>query len=123
MTKKPKTAVAYYRISSAQRLEESQRSIEKQRQAIHELADAHNLEIVKEFIDYGPARERNIIQRIWLKRIDHQPNLRRLFKFLDKNPADYVIVHSINRISRHTLQFMKRLEQIKMRGADLMYVE
>lgn len=84
---KVKTAYAYARFSSDNQREES---ITAQLRAIHEYCDTNGIRILQEFKDEAKSAT-----------TDKRPQFQELFAKLKERPADYLIVHKLDRFARN----------------------
>ena len=82
-----KTAYAYARFSSDNQREES---ITAQLRAIHEYCNTHDIRILQEFKDEA-----------FSARTDKRPAFQELFARIKEHPADYLIVHKLDRFARN----------------------
>ena len=82
-----KTAYAYARFSSDNQREES---ITAQLRAIHEYCNTHDIRILQEFKDEA-----------FSARTDKRPAFQELFARVKERPADYLIVHKLDRFARN----------------------
>ena len=82
-----KTAYAYARFSSDNQREES---ITAQLRAIHEYCDTHDIKILQEFKDEAQSA-----------RTDNRPHFQEMFAIIKQSPADFVIVHKLDRFARN----------------------
>lgn len=82
-----KTAYAYARFSSDNQREES---ISAQLRAINEYCDRNDIIILQVFKDEA-----------FSARTDKRPEFQRMFGILKERPADYVIVHKLDRFARN----------------------
>lgn len=99
-----KTAYAYARFSSDNQREES---ITAQMRAIHEYCDTHDIKIIQEFKDEA-----------FSARTDKRPAFQELFQRIKEHPADYLIVHKLDRFARNRYDaafYRKLLQEAGMR--------
>lgn len=99
-----KTAYAYARFSSDNQREES---ITAQLRAIHEYCDTNGIRILQEFKDEA-----------FSARTDKRPAFQEMFGVITERPADYLIVHKLDRFARNRYDaafYRKKLKEANMR--------
>ena len=101
---KVKTAYAYARFSSDNQREES---IDAQLRAIREYAQKEDIKILRAFVDEA-----------YSARTDKRPAFQDMFGLIKENPADYVIVHKLDRFARNRADaafYRGKLREVGMR--------
>ena len=99
-----KTAYIYARYSSDNQREES---IAAQLRAIHEYCDTNGIRILQEFKDEAQSA-----------RTDKRPAFQEMFGVITERPADYLIVHKLDRFARNRYDaafYRKKLKEANMR--------
>ena len=103
-----KTAYAYARFSSDNQREES---ITAQLRAIHEYCDTHDIHILQEFKDEAVSA-----------RTDKRPQFQEMFATIKERPADYLIVHKLDRFARNRADAAFYRGKLKETGMRLVSV-
>ena len=103
--KKPVSAVAYCRFSSALQREES---IDAQLRAIHDYADRNSMLITAEYIDRAKSAT-----------TDNRPEFLRMINDAEKEEFSYVIVHKLDRFSRNRYDSAYYRHQLKRNGISI----
>lgn len=103
-----KTAYAYARFSSDNQREES---ITAQLRAIHEYCDTHDIHILQEFKDEAQSA-----------RTDKRPAFQDMFALIKERPADYLIVHKLDRFARNRADAAFYRGKLKETGMRLVSV-
>lgn len=99
-----KTAYVYARFSSDNQREES---ITAQLRAIHEYCDTHGIKILQEFKDEAKSAT-----------TDKRPGFQEMFALIRKRPADFLIVHKLDRFARNRYDaafYRKKLKDANMK--------
>ena len=103
-----KTAYIYARYSSDNQREES---ISAQIRAIHEYCDMNNIRILQEFKDEA-----------FSARTDKRPQFQEMFARIKERPADYLIVHKLDRFARNRYDAALYRKILKDNGMKLVSV-
>ena len=103
-----KTAYAYARFSSDNQREES---ITAQLRAIHEYCNMNGIKILQEFRDEA-----------FSARTDKRPAFQELFQRIKEHPADYLIVHKLDRFARNRYDAAFYRKMLKDTGMRLVSV-
>lgn len=103
-----KTAYAYARFSSDNQREES---ITAQLRAIHEFCDTQGIKILQEFKDEAQSA-----------RTDKRPAFQDMFALIKNRPADYLIVHKLDRFARNRADAAFYRSKLKEKGMKLVSV-
>ena len=103
-----KTAYVYARFSSDNQREES---ITAQLRAIHEYCDTHDIRIQQEFVDEAQSA-----------RSSNRPEFQRMFAVIRNRPADYLIVHKLDRFARNRYDAAFYRQKLKEKGMRLVSV-
>ena len=103
-----KTAYIYARFSSDNQREES---ITAQIRAIHEFCDTHDIKILQEFKDEAQSA-----------RTDKRPAFQDMFALIKNRPADYLIVHKLDRFARNRADAAFYRSKLKEKGMKLVSV-
>ena len=103
-----KTAYAYARFSSDNQREES---ITAQLRAIHEYCDTQGIKILQEFKDEA-----------FTARNDKRPAFQEMFAIIKNRPADYLIVHKLDRFARNRADAAFYRSKLKEKGMKLISV-
>lgn len=98
-----KTAVAYYRTSSASGVGEGTDTLPRQKEAVKKYALLENIEIVAEFYD---ANVRGVVK------IEERPEFGKLLDLAQKKSVGMVLVETANRFSRDVM--------VQLMGHDLL---
>ena len=99
-----KTAYIYARFSSDLQREES---ITAQLRAIHEYCDTNGIRIQQEFVDEAQSA-----------RSSNRPEFQRMFATIRNRPADYLIVHKLDRFARNRYDaafYRQKLKEANMK--------
>ena len=103
-----KTAYAYARFSSDNQREES---ITAQLRAIYEYCAKHDIKILQEFKDEAVSA-----------RTDKRPAFQDMFALIKERPADYLIVHKLDRFARNRADAAFYRSKLKEKGMRLVSV-
>lgn len=103
-----KTAYAYARFSSDQQREES---IDAQFRAIREYCDKNAIRILREFRDEAVSAKS-----------DKRPSFQDMFCLIEESPADFVIVHKLDRFARNRFDAAIYRSKLKKAGMRLISV-
>lgn len=103
-----KTAYVYARFSSDNQREES---IDAQFRAIHEYCEREGIVVLREFKDEA-----------YSARTDRRPAFQRLFGMIQDAPADYLIVHKLDRFARNRYDAAFYRAKLKECGMKLVSV-
>lgn len=115
MDKKAKrTAVSYYRTSSAANTGPETDSLPRQQDAVRSYARAHGLEIVREF--YDPAVS-------GADPLDARPGFRELLAYLAGNGARTILVENASRFARDLAVQIAGHDLLKTQGYELVPVD
>ena len=109
-----KTAVAYYRTSSAANVGGDKDSERRQREAVASYAKAHRIEIVQEFYDAAVSGS---------DPIDQRPGFVELMEYMAGNGARVILVENASRFARDLVVQLTGHELLKARGYDLIPVD
>ena len=102
-----KTAVSYYRISSAN--QNVGENLLRRKAIVREKARELGAEIVEEFEDVGVPSD-----------TDKQTGLQKLIRYLAENRVDYVITPSFSMLSRNFPEAVEHADKIEQSGAKLL---
>ena len=119
MTRKPvrrsqRTAVAYFRTSSATNVGTDKDSLKRQREAVLNFAKAKNLKVVREF--YDPAVS-------GADPIQNRPGFGELLQYITGNGARTVLVENASRFARDLAVQIAGHDLLKDRGVELIPVD
>ena len=103
-----KQAYVYARFSSDNQREES---ITAQLRAIHEYCDTNGIRILQEFKDEA-----------FSARTDKRPQFQEMFARIKERPADFLIVHKLDRFARNRADAAFYRSKLKERGMKLVSV-
>lgn len=103
-----KTAYAYARFSSDNQREES---ITAQLRAIREYCLSNDIKILKEYVDEA-----------FSARTDKRPAFQEMFAVIKERPADYLIVHKLDRFARNRYDAALYRKLLKEKGMKLVSV-
>ena len=103
-----KSAYIYARFSSDNQREES---ISAQIRAIHEYCDMNGIRILQEFKDEAKSAT-----------TDKRPGFQELFAQIKEHPADYLIVHKLDRFARNRFDAAFYRKKLKESGMKLVSV-
>src|SRR4051794_9623519 len=109
-----RTAVAYYRTSSAANVGADKDSLARQREAVTAYAKAHGLTIVREFND--PAISGG-------DPIDQRPGFVELLAYIHGNGARIILVENASRFARDLAVQLAGHDLLKTRGVELIPVD
>ena len=109
-----RTAVAYYRTSSAVNAGDGKDSLPRQQEAVHDFAKHHKLDIVREF--YDPAVS-------GADPIEDRPGFSELLAYLASNGARIVLVENASRFARDLGVQIAGHDLLKERGFELVAVD
>lgn len=109
-----KTAVAYYRTSSASGVGEDKDTLPRQKEAVKKYALLHNIEIVAEFYD---ANVRGVVK------IQDRPEFGKLLDYCQSHHAGMVLVETANRFSRDVMVQLMGHDLLKSLNIDLTPVD
>src|SRR3954447_13501461 len=109
-----RTAVAYYRTSSAANVGADKDSLARQREAVTAYAKAHGLTIVREFND--PAISGG-------DPIDQRPGFVELLAYIHGDGARTILVENASRFARDLAVQLAGHDLLKARGIDLIPVD
>lgn len=98
-----KTAIAYYRTSSASGVGEDKDTLPRQEEAVKKYALLENIEIVAEFYD---GNVRGVVK------IEDRPEFGKLLEYHKRKPVDMILVETANRFSRDVM--------VQLMGHDLL---
>src|SRR5918911_3933240 len=104
MRGKGKRAAIYLRVST------SGQTVENQRRELHEAADRHGWDIVREFEDAGISGA---------KGRDQRPGLDALLKAISRREVDLVAAWSVDRLGRSLQDLVGFLGELHAKGVDL----
>ena len=119
MVRKPvrrtqKTAVGYFRTSSATNVGSDKDSLKRQREAVLSFAKAKNLKVVREF--YDPAVS-------GADPIQNRPGFGELLQYITGNGARTVLVENASRFARDLAVQIAGHDLLKDRGIELIPVD
>lgn len=97
-------AIGYVRVSTGAQ------DYENQLKAIKEYAKANGYTLLKVFVDRGVSG---------LKKFSDRPGASKLLKFIEEHPVDAILVTSIDRIARDSLDLKNTIDFIKRKGIRL----
>jgi len=109
-----KTAVAYFRTSSATNVGQDKDSLKRQRDAVRAYAKIHKIKIVKEF--YDPAVS-------GADPIQDRPGFGELLSYVTGNGARIVLTENASRFARDLAVQIAGHDLLKARGIDLITVD
>src|SRR3954453_20874749 len=109
-----RTAVAYYRTSSAANVGADKDSLARQRDAVIAYAKAHGLEIVREFNDPAVSGA---------DPIDQRPGFVELLAYVHGNGARTILVENASRFARDLAVQLAGHDLLKARGIELIPVD
>jgi DNA invertase Pin-like site-specific DNA recombinase len=105
-----KTAVAYYRTSSATNVGADKDSLKRQKEAVLEYATAHNIQIVKEFYDASVSGADPVHQR---------EGFAELLTYVAGNGARTILVENASRFARDLTVQLTGHSMLKQLGYEL----
>src|SRR5690349_6276036 len=114
MAANSRTAVAYYRTSSAANVGADKDSVLRQRDAVAAYAGAHGLEIVGEFHDAAVSGA---------DPIDQRPGFVELLAYIHGDGARTILVENASRFARDLAVQLAGHDLLKARGIDLVPVD
>lgn len=97
-------AIGYVRVSTGAQ------DYENQLKAIKEYAKANGYTLLKVFVDRGVSG---------LKKFSDRPGASKLLKFIEEHPVDAILVTSIDRIARDSLDLKNTIDFFKRKGIRL----
>ena len=109
-----KTAVAYYRTSSAANVGDQKDSLPRQREAVRKFAATHKLTIVREFYDAGVSGSAPV---------DSRPGFSELLTYVGSNGAKVVLVENASRFARDLAVQIAGHDLLKSLGYELIPVD
>jgi DNA invertase Pin-like site-specific DNA recombinase len=109
-----RTAVAYFRTSSAANVGADKDTVQRQRDAVTAYAEAHGLEIVREFYDAAVSGA---------DPIDQRPGFVELLEYVHGNGARTILVENASRFARDLAVQLAGHDLLKARGIDLIPVD
>src|SRR3954465_4946691 len=109
-----RTAVAYFRTSSAANVGADKDSVQRQRDAVTAYAKTHGLEIVREFYDAAVSGA---------DPIDQRPGFVELLEYVHGNGARTILVENAGRFARDLAVQLAGHDLLKARGIDLIPVD
>jgi len=109
-----RTAVAYYRTSSAANVGPDKDSLARQREAVAAYAKAHGLMIVREFYDAAVSGAHPIDQR---------PGFLAMLQYLHSNGARVILLETASRFARDLAVQLAGHDLLKARGIELIPVD
>jgi DNA invertase Pin-like site-specific DNA recombinase len=109
-----KTAVAYYRTSSATNVGGDRDSLKRQKDAVHAYATSQALEIVKEYYDPAVSGADAVMDR---------PGFSEMLQYLLSNGARTVLVENASRFARDLVVQITGHDLLKARGISLVPVD
>src|SRR4051812_28055013 len=109
-----RTAVAYFRTSSAANVGADKDTVQRQRDAVAAYAKAHGLEIVKEFHDAAISGA---------DPIDRRPGFVELLAYVTGDGARTILVENAGRFARDLAVQLAGHDLLKARGIDLVPVD
>ncbi len=107
---KPRSAVAYYRTSSASNVGTDKDSLKRQKEAVRSYADRAGFEVVEEFYDAAVSGADPIHER---------PGFVDLLQYLSSNGARVVLVENASRFARDLAVQIAGHDLMKARGFEL----
>lgn len=108
------TAVAYYRTSSATNVGPDKDSLPRQQDAVRAYADAHQLDVVREFYDPAVSGADPVMDR---------PGFAEMIDYLLGNGARVILVESASRFARDLAVQIAGHDMLKSRGITLVPVD
>lgn len=114
MARKSKSAVAYYRTSSAANVGDNKDSLRRQQEAVASYAKRAGLKIIREF--YDPAVS-------GADPIDQRPGFANLLEYLAGNGARVVLVENASRFARDLAVQIAGHDLMKAKGYQLIPVD
>jgi DNA invertase Pin-like site-specific DNA recombinase len=109
-----RTAVAYYRTSSATNVGEDKDSKKRQRDAVHAYADAHGLQIVGEYYDAAVSGADPVMSR---------PGFADMLSYMLGNGARIVLCENASRFARDLAVQIAGHDLLKTEGISLVPVD
>ena len=109
-----KTAVAYFRTSSAANVGEDKDSLRRQREAVTAYARRHRLNIVGEFYDAAVSGG---------DPIDQRPGFSDMLAYLHSDGARIILVENASRFARDLAVQLTGHELLRRKGIDLIPVD
>src|SRR3954470_16283650 len=109
-----RTAVAYYRTSSAANVGADKDSVQRQRDTVAAYAKAHGLEIVREFYDAAVSGA---------DPIDRRPGFVAMLEYVHGNGARTILVENASRFARDLAVQIAGHDLLKARGVELVPVD
>jgi DNA invertase Pin-like site-specific DNA recombinase len=109
-----RTAVAYYRTSSAANVGPDKDSLARQREAVTAYAKAHGLMIVREFYDAAVSGA---------DPIDQRPGFLAMLQYLHSNGARVILLETASRFARDLAVQLAGHDLLKARGIELIPVD
>lgn len=109
-----KTAIAYFRTSSATNVGQDKDSLKRQREAVRAYAKIHRLKLVEEFYDAAVSGADPIQDR---------PGFRELLSYITGNGASIVLTENASRFARDLAVQIAGHDLLKARGIDLIPVD
>jgi len=101
--KKMGKIVSYLRCSTSYQLEGH--SIDNQRLKIKQYCDLHNLDLIEEIVDEGVSGKTS-----------KRDGYIKLMQIVDNNGCDGVVVYSLSRFSRNTMDTLSSIERMNKKG-------
>jgi len=95
--------VSYLRCSTSYQLEGH--SIDNQRLKIKQYCDLHNLDLIEEIVDEGVSGKTS-----------KRDGYIKLMQIVDNNGCDGVVVYSLSRFSRNTMDTLSSIERMNKKG-------
>jgi DNA invertase Pin-like site-specific DNA recombinase len=109
-----RTAVAYYRTSSAANVGPDKDSLARQREAVTAYASNHGLTIVREFYDAAVSGA---------DPIDQRPGFLAMLQYLHSNGARVILLETASRFARDLAVQLAGHDLLKARGIELIPVD
>src|SRR5579871_3976898 len=107
---KTRTAVAYYRTSSATNVGADKDSLKRQQDAVRACAAAHGLQIVHEYYDAAVSGA---------DPVDTRPGFRDMLTYMLGNGARTIIVENASRFARDLIVQETGYQALKAKGIEL----
>jgi DNA invertase Pin-like site-specific DNA recombinase len=109
-----KTAVAYFRTSSATNVGDDKDSLKRQREAVAAYAKRHKLKLVGEYYDAAVSGA---------DPIDQRPGFSELLTYIHSNGARTILVENASRFARDLAVQLTGHELLKRKGIELIPVD
>mgnify|MGYP003737396471 FL=1 len=109
-----KTAIAYFRTSSATNVGDDKDSLKRQREAVSSYAKRHRLILAREYYDAAVSGA---------DPIDQRPGFSELLTYIHSNGARTILVENASRFARDLAVQLTGHELLKRKGIELIPVD